>query len=331
MTHERARPYASRRPSDFCTGPARPFVVRVSVPSALRNDSRPAFAALSRLTGALRARHVGRACALISRHAAHVFAEHRLDELVATAAETRHEATCPQRLERAQDLGTRHRRRRIGCEQHGALRDARRHELQVLLLPELAPVERERPLELAQRLLVRDREEVRSYNAERGIAHEVVESGAHLHRVLGMSAGRVQQAVDTRVVDRDLLLSELLPEVGEPVVRRDAEAMPAGLGEIDRDREPVEGPPLLTEELLEDPLLRAEERVRDPLLGLEARPHDVEDSRTEAARGLELVEGDDHSLAGPRGEGARQVERAIEEALRVGLASELQSELDVLV
>src|SRR5207253_1878682 len=103
--------------------------------------------------------------------------------------------------------------------------------------------------------------------------------------------------------------------VGEPVVRRDAEAMPASLGQIDRDREPVEGPSLLTEELLEDAFLRAKERVGDSLLRLEARPHDVEDARTEAASGLELVERDDDALPRARRQRARQIERSLEEAL----------------
>src|SRR6185436_29237 len=107
------------------------------------------------------------------------------------------------------------------------------------------------------------------------------------------------------------------------IVGRDAKAMPARLGKIDRDRESVERAPLFAEELLEDPLFRAEERVRDSLLCLEMRPHDVEDARTEPAGCLELVERDDHALAGPRRERPRQIERAFEEPLRVLLAREL--------
>src|SRR5688572_805267 len=190
-------------------------------------------------------------------------------------------------------------------------------------------MERERALELAQRLLVRDPEEVRRHDPLRGIAHEVVQRGADLHGVLWMAPGRIEEAVHARVVDRDLLRGELLAQVGEPVIGRDPEAMAAGLGEVDRDSEPIERAALLAEQLLEDALLGAEERVRHALLRLEARPHDVEDAWSEAARSLEFVERDDDALARPRRERARQIERAVEEALCVGLARELKSQLDV--
>src|SRR5207249_4186917 len=68
-----------------------------------------------------------------------------------------------------------------------------------------------------------------------------------------------------------------------------------------------------------------------PLLSLETRPHDVEDARTETAGGLELVERHDDTFARPRGECPREIECALEEALRIGLARELERELDVLV
>src|SRR6185295_11356300 len=192
-----------------------------------------------------------------SRHSSYVLAEHGLDELIASATEPGHESASAQRFERAQYLGSGHRRCRIRPEQNGALRDARRDQLQVLLLSELRPVERERPLQLAKRLFVCDGEKVRGDDTLCGVAHQVVERGADLHGVLRMTAGRVEQPVDARVVDGDLLLGELLAQVRQPVVWRDAKAMPARLREIDRHRESVEGAALLAEKLLEDPFLRA--------------------------------------------------------------------------
>ena len=66
-------------------------------------------------------------------------------------------------------------------------------------------------------------------------------------------------------------------------------------------------------------------------MGLKARPHHVEDPRPEPSRGLELVEHDDDPLPGSFRERLRQIERALEEPLRVGLSRELQGHLDVLV
>src|SRR6185295_2363198 len=117
----------------------------------------------------------------------------------------------------------------------------------------------------------------------------------------------------------------------EPVVRRDAEAMAAGVCEIDRHGEAVERAALLAEQLFEDALLAPEESVRHAPLPLKVRAHDVEHARAKAARRLELVEHHDDALPGPRGEGPREIERALEESLRVLFAREVERELDVLV
>ena len=192
-------------------------------------------------------------------------------------------------------------------------------------------MQREGALELAQRLLVRDRDVLRAHGPLPGVAHQVIQRGAELHRVLRVTAGRVEEPVDGGVVDGHLLRRELALDVLEPVVRRDAEAMTAGVLEVDGHGEAIERAALLAEELLEDPFLRAEESIRDAALRLEARAHDVEDARSEAARSLELVEDDDDALAAARGEGTREIERALEEALRVLLTREIERELHVLV
>src|SRR2546428_14010762 len=107
--------------------------------------------------------------------------------------------------------------------------------------------------------------------------------------------------------------------------------MAAGIGEIERDREAIEGVAFFAEELFEDPWLRAEERVAHAALGLEARTHDVEDPRPQTPRRLELVEDHDHPLARSFRERVRQIESPFEETLRVGLTGELERELHVLV
>ena len=192
-------------------------------------------------------------------------------------------------------------------------------------------MQREGALQLAHRLLVGDLEEVRGHGSSRGVAHQVVQRRAHLHRVLRMAAGRVEQAVDARVVDRHLLRGELGAKVFEPIVGIDAEAVPACVGAIERHREAIEGVALGAEELLEDALLRAEKRVAHAAVCLEASAHDVEDTRSEASRGLELVEHHNDPLPGALGETQWQVQGAFEETLRVRLASQLERELHVLV
>src|SRR5207253_1430335 len=112
---------------------------------------------------------------------------------------------------------------------------------------------------------------------------------------------------------------ELPAQVLEPIVGIDAEAVPARVGEVERYREPVERVPLRGKELLEDPLLGPEERVARPAVGLKPRSHHVEDPRPETSRRLELVEHDDDTLPGSFREGLRQIERALEEPLRIGL------------
>ena len=173
-------------------------------------------------------------------------------------------------------------------------------------------MEREWPLELAHGLFVGDLEEVRCDCPRAAVAHEVVERGADLHRVLRVAARGVEKAVDARVVDREPLRREFRPQILQPIIRIDAEAVAAGIGEIERDREAIEGVAFFAEELFEYSLLRAEERVAHPALGLEARAHDVEDSRPETTRRLELVEDHDDSLARPFCKGVRQVESALD-------------------
>ena len=192
-------------------------------------------------------------------------------------------------------------------------------------------MERERPLQLAHGLLVGDFQKVRRHASRAGIAHQVVKRGAHLHRVLRVAAGRIEESVDARVVDRHFFRGELRAEVFEPVVGIDAEAVTARIRQVERHGEAVERVPLRAEELLEDALFRAEERVAHAAVRLEPCAHDVKDSWPEPARGLELVEDHHDTLARALREALREIERPFEETLRVRLASELQRELHVLV
>src|SRR5207253_3928019 len=109
------------------------------------------------------------------------------------------------------------------------------------------------------------------------------------------------------------------------------EAMTGGIGEVVRDGEAIERLALGREQRLEQAGLAAEEDVGHGALRLQPGPHDVEDSRMQPARGLELVERDDHAALRPRGQRLWQFERGLEELQLVLLASELDSELDVLV
>ena len=192
-------------------------------------------------------------------------------------------------------------------------------------------MKRERPFQLAHRLLVRDLEKVRSHTSCRRVPHEVVERGADLHRVLWVTACRIEETVNARVVDGHLPRGELGAEIFQPVVWIYTEAVPARVGEVERHGESIKRVAFRAEELLEDALLRAEEGVAHPAVGLEPSSHYVEDPGSEPSRGLELVEHHHHALAGALREPLRQVESALEETLRVRLASELESELHVLV
>src|ERR1041384_7260026 len=121
---------------------------------------------------------------------------------------------------------------------------------------------------------------------------EVVQRGAPLLRVLRMAAGRIQDPIHVGVGDGELPLAELLLDVRQPVVRIDAEPMAGGVGEIEGQREAIEGPALAAEQPLEDGLLRAEECVRHRALRLKACAHEIEHPRAELAGRLELVERD---------------------------------------
>ena len=146
-----------------------------------------------------------------------------------------------------------------------------------------------------------------------------------------MTARCVEEAVDARVVDGHLPRRELGAQVFEPIVGVDPEAVPARVRQVERHREAVEGVALRAEQLLEDALLRAQERVAHTAVCLKASTHHVEDPRPETSGGLELVEHHDDALPRAFRETLREVQGALEETLRVRLASELERELDVLV
>ena len=110
----------------------------------------------------------------------------------------------------------------------------------VLLLSKVGPDEREGALQLSQGLFVREGQELGGHRPHAGIAHEVIELGGDLHRVLRVSAGAVQQVVDERFAHGDPARAELLADVQVPVFGIDAEAMTGGIGEVVRDGEAIE-------------------------------------------------------------------------------------------